>query len=71
MANRKAKKRGSQGRFAHPVENVSRETIADNAVQTQGHDAWDQRSHIERINGSMNPAYVPGSGVVHARKTTP
>lgn len=40
-------------------------------TMTEGLQAWDRRTHIERLNetGSGNPAHVPGQGIVHTRDT--
>lgn len=34
-------------------------------LMTGGHDAWDVRTHIERINPGDNPAYIPGLASNH------
>jgi hypothetical protein len=40
---------------------------SDQRTTTGGPDAWDTRTHVDRINPGSNPADIPGQGIVHTR----
>lgn len=63
-ATKLAAKRDRRARKPKPWKPLPPEPL-----MTGGRDAWDSRTHIERINetGSGNPAHIPGQGVVHVR----
>lgn len=43
-----------------PERDIDRERLADAMPVTSGHDGWDARTHIERLNGDGSAAAVPG-----------